>query len=126
MGGCKSDLFGGRDEKTCKRFHCATDNFDLCEKCMLASYTTDRIVSMRFAEGLYEGFVNSNNQKHGKGKFEFISKVVYIGEYFNNVRQGYGEMFYTNGNKRRKKLILSIFLCLFVSRGQIWRKLWYE
>ena len=47
-------------------------------------------------KGLYTGdFLNGN--KNGKGEFEFDSGLKYYGEYYNNIKQGWGKLLNKNG-----------------------------
>ena len=46
--------------------------------------------------GKYEGPF-SKNLKHGKGRYEFKSKLVFEGEYFEGVKRGKGKLYNADG-----------------------------
>ena len=50
-----------------------------------------------FSDGSYEGEINGDGQKHGRGIYRWIDGSVYEGDYRDDLRDGKGKFLWSNG-----------------------------
>ena len=64
---------------------------------LLFSCKSSKIETIDFSDGSYEGEINKNKQKHGKGFFRWSDGSYYNGLYENDKRHGEGRFLWANG-----------------------------
>ena len=64
---------------------------------LLFSCKSSKIENIDFSDGSYEGEINKNKQKHGKGFFRWNDGSYYNGLYENDKRHGEGRFLWANG-----------------------------